>query len=162
MKKMEKKKKLPLFTRHDGNIGSLEDCGFYSILNDLTNEYIAPIIAEIFLNDNNSNNKIKCRHAFVTKNWVGRNETFRKHRDKSDFTLNVCIGKSKDVKGSTVSFFQDYDGFIPPADPKEHPELFVYDHNIGYAVLHTGKQWHKTNEIDAGQRSSLIIWFDQL
>lgn len=52
----------------------------------------------------------KFRHAFVTRNFVGRSEVFKKHKDKSDFTLNICLERSLDCVGSTVKFFAPFDG----------------------------------------------------
>lgn len=105
---------LPLFYRHDDNIGSLERCGFMPLLDRLAST-ISPLLDRLTHNNNNnsdvvsaSRHMLRARHAFVTRNHVGRVEmaTFKKHRDKSDITLNVCIERTDDVEGSTVTFFK--------------------------------------------------------
>jgi hypothetical protein len=101
-----KKLALPLFYRHDDNIGSLERCGFRALLDRLA-EHITPLLARLTCAATNCTHALRARHAFVTRNYVGRAAVanFKTHRDKSDVTLNVCIERTDDVEGSTVSFF---------------------------------------------------------
>ena len=105
-------------------------------------------------------------HAFLTRNWVGRDEnaTFKIHCDKSDLTFNICLHASPGFEGSTVAFYRDAltgasDG--RPAgvyQPTEDDRVFTYTHEVGRAVMHDGSQWHKTDHITSGTRASLIVW----
>ena len=150
--KMASIKSLPLFIRHDGNIGFLENCGFNPFFESIL-KILTPILQLIY----SDLGKISCRHGFMTRNYLGREIHLKKHRDKSDITINICLTK-EDTVGSTVSFFSKYDGIEPP---EIHKKVLEYCHSIGVAVIHTGKHWHKTDPIFQGKRSSLIMWIDK-
>jgi len=101
-------------------------------------------------------------HAFLTRNWVGRdaNANFKTHRDKSDLTFNICLHASEGFEGSTVGFFVPQSGVgvgdITPEDPRDR--VYTHTHRVGLAVMHDGAQWHRTDPITKGVRASLIIW----
>lgn len=141
---------LPLFVRHDGNMGSLERCGFQPLLDLIHEKLMQPVLRACFPHLP----PVRTRHAFLTRNWFGREELFRKHRDASDITLNICLQKSEPCHGSTVMFFSEEDNQIPVLD---------YDHHVGHMAIHSGKEWHQTQPLlgppDA-RRCSLIVWAD--
>jgi len=95
--------------------------------------------------------RVSLRHAFRTKNFVGRDEAFKRHVDKYAVTLNVCLHKTADVRGSGVFFFDDASTELP---------AYRHEHEVGLAVLHSSKEWHQTEPLSAGMRSSIIMWFD--
>lgn len=154
---------LPLFYRHDDNLGSLERCGFAPLLERLT-ALVAPLLRRL-VPSSTAAQTLRARHAFLTRNAPGRRQTtevanFKLHRDKSAVTLNVCIERSADVRGSEVAFYR-----APPASaavetPSEDDVEVVYEHALGQCVLHTGAHWHRTRPIVVGARSSLIVWCD--
>jgi len=94
---------------------------------------------------------VTLRHALRTKNFVGRDEAFKRHVDKYAVTLNVCLHKTADVRGSGVFFFDDASIELPS---------YRHEHEVGLAVLHSSKEWHQTEPLSAGVRSSIIMWFD--
>jgi hypothetical protein len=97
---------LPLHTRHDDNLGSLERYGFLPLLSALVDATVPKNLG--LLCPAKSATKVVARHAFVTRNWVGRTAEFAKfktHRDKSAITINLCLEKTADVRGSQVLFF---------------------------------------------------------
>ena len=142
---------LPLYTRHDGNLGSLECCGFQEVLDLIHEVLMLPVLRRCFPSQQQH---VRTRHAFLTRNWFGREETFRKHRDASDITLNICLQMSPGLRGSTVKFFSSL-------DPEQ--EVLDYGHQLGHMVIHSGKEWHQTQVLlgppDA-TRASLIVWAD--
>lgn len=150
---------LPLHVRHDGNLGKLEEIGFANALHAIETA-IAPILAER-LPDLGNGDGFEVYHAFVTRNFVGRdsNATFKMHCDKSALTINICLHMSDDAKGSTVGFYnlseQDEPNSVPE-DPKHR--VYTHVHTVGAAVVHDGCQWHKTDPILQGTRGSLICW----
>jgi hypothetical protein len=148
---------LPLFVRHDDNIGSLERCGFMPILSELIDRVVNKNLALLVPG---ATTKAVARHAFVTRNWVGRTQEFAKfktHRDKSAITLNICLELSGDVLGSEVLFFKaPRAGEEQPSD--ETDVVGLYAHRLGHAVLHTGDHWHRTVPIERGSRACLIVW----
>jgi len=150
---------LPLHVRHDGNFGKLEEIGFLSALHAIE-KAIAPILAER-LPDLGDGDGFEVYHAFVTRNFVGRdsNATFKMHCDKSALTINICLHMSGDAKGSTVGFYNLSEADDPnsvPEDPKHR--VYTHTHAVGTAVVHDGCQWHKTDPILQGTRGSLICW----
>lgn len=70
---------LPLNVRHDGNLGSLQDCGFGPLLEAL-NQICQPLVAKHLPNIG----KFQIYHSFLTRNHVSRQEnaTFKVHCDK--------------------------------------------------------------------------------
>merc|ERR1712087_1042605 len=93
---------------------------------------------------------------------MGGNATFKMHCDKSALTLNVCLHASDDLKGSTVGFYALSDA-ERAKEPRRVPEdpthrVYTHTHSVGTAVIHDGRQWHKTDPIERGTRGSLILW----
>ena len=73
----------------------------------------------------------ECYHAFVTRNFVGRdqNATFKMHCDKSDLTFNLCLHASEDFEGSTVGFYSGKGkelGEVPDTDLYTDPYTEPY------------------------------------
>jgi hypothetical protein len=94
--------------------------------------------------------EVKLQHAFRTKNFVGRDERFVRHLDKYAVTLNVCLHKTIDVEGSGVFFYESQDA----------PDYYYrHEHQVGYAILHSSREWHQTEPLTAGVRGSVIMWF---
>merc|ERR1740138_1872626 len=94
--------------------------------------------------------QVVLRHAFLTKNFVGREETFKRHVDKYAVTLNICLHRTPDVEGSGVFFFEGSVADKP---------CYRHEHEIGLAVLHSSKEWHQTEPLRVGERGSVIMWF---
>lgn len=94
--------------------------------------------------------QVSLRHAFRTKNFVGRDEGFERHVDKYAVTLNVCLRKTPDVEGSGVFFYDE---------ESTEQATYRHQHEVGLAVLHSSKEWHQTEPLRAGERGSLVMWF---
>lgn len=157
--------RLPLHERHDGNLGNLQDCGFANFLGALQS-LLQPLVDQCLHNAG----PFEIYHAFLTRNWpeLEKNATFKLHRDKSDWTFNVCLHKSEDVIGSTVGF---YAANLPDENSGDSDELhemeqlsraFTYEHKVGAVVFHSGSHFHKTDPIQRGTRGSLIMWARRL
>jgi hypothetical protein len=153
--------KLPLDVRHDGNWGNLQQCGFQPLL-DAVQELIQPLLKAKFPHFG----RVRCHHAFLSRHSVERQRfdtaaTFKTHRDKSQLTINICLHKTADVVGSGVSFFTGNS----PKDcsiPGDEYISYRHDHTPGYAVIHDGRQWHRTEPIESGHRGSLIVWAESV
>jgi hypothetical protein len=146
---------LPLHVRHDGNLGSLQDCGFRSLLQAVERVF-QPLVRSLMPNKGHC----EVYHAFLTRNRVDRDENtkFKIHCDKSDLTFNICLQASDDMEGSTVGFYRDPVGVEKGAIPTETDRVYTHVHQVGHAIMHDGRQWHQTDPITRGTRSSLIVW----
>lgn len=135
---------LPQPVRHDGCLDlSIVFPRLLSGIADAAQPVIRALLPEHL-------HSVTLRHAFRTKNFVGRDEAFKRHVDKYAVTLNVCLHKTADVRGSGVFFFDDVSVDIP---------AYRHEHEVGLAVLHSSKEWHQTEPLSAGVRSSIIMWF---
>lgn len=146
---------LPLHVRHDGNFGSLQDCGFRPLL-QAVEAVFQPLVRSLMPNKGHC----EVYHAFLTRNYVSRDENtkFKVHCDKSDLTFNICLQASDEMEGSTVGFYSDPSGVPGGTVPTNADRVYTYRHQVGHAVMHDGRQWHKTDPITCGTRSSLIVW----
>ena len=155
---------LPLHVRHDGNLGRLEAIGFEPALRAIE-AAIAPVLTARLRaehgGDGGAGGGFEVYHAFLTRNFVGRasNATFKMHCDKSSLTINVCLHASEDLEGSTVGFYQLRQTDEPTSVPEDPTHrVYTHAHDIGTAVVHDGRQWHRTDPILKGTRGSLILW----
>ena len=115
---------LPLRIRHDGCVGELQSCGFAPALKAIERVF-QPLVAR------HMPAKARCEvyHAFFTSNFVGRDEQFKTHCDKSELTLNICLHASEDLQGSGVGFYrQSPAGDLKEEVPRE-PQDRVYTHD---------------------------------
>eukprot|EP00928_Gymnodinium_smaydae_P034171 TRINITY_DN24285_c0_g2_i1.p1 TRINITY_DN24285_c0_g2~~TRINITY_DN24285_c0_g2_i1.p1 ORF type:complete len:669 (-),score=60.46 TRINITY_DN24285_c0_g2_i1:11-2017(-) len=135
---------LPQPTRHDG---CLDLSHVFPELLQYIADAAMPAVHALLPEDLH---KVSLRHAFRTKNYVGRNENFKRHVDKYAVTLNVCLHKTADVIGSRVFFYDSKDAAEP---------AYMHEHVPGVAVLHSSKEWHETEPLSAGERGSVIMWF---
>lgn len=136
---------LPLPLRHDGGLDLAYV--FPTMLGKIA-EAAMPAIRELLpaeLHD------IFLQHAFRTYNFVGREESFKRHVDKYAVTLNVCLHKTLDVQGSGVLFYESQNATS---------HAYRYEHKVGRACLHSSKEWHMTETLTAGERGSIIMWFN--
>jgi len=155
---------LPLHTRHDGNLGELENCGFLPLLEDILSASMPVINRQIAqekqLSEGDWSDHIEVSHAFLTRNHPTAEKTFKIHQDKSDYTLNLCLHASNDLEGSTVGFYQERPSSekLNHTQPEDNDRVFTYQHQLGTAAFHSGKVWHRTDAITQGSRASLILW----
>jgi len=141
---------LPMPIRHDG---CLDIFRIFPRLMRILEEAAMPAIRAALPPDLHD---VRLKHAFRTKNFLGRPENkqsyFKRHVDKYLVTVNVCVHKTPDVEGSGVFFFQS-------DEPSEQP-VYTHIHEVGLAVLHSSKEWHQTEVLRRGERGSFIMWFD--
>ena len=45
---------------------------------------------------------------------------------------------------------------MPLCEPEDR--VYTHEHSVGRAVMHDGKQFHRTDPITRGTRGSLIVW----
>lgn len=104
-----------------------------------------------------------------------------KHMDPSDITVNMCLEKSNDTKGSHVLFYGtkvlenknhslDDDDVTransntssPPQQQQTPPETidkFLVVQDPGYATIHYGDHLHETTSLECGRRTNIILTY---
>jgi len=102
--------------------------------------------------------------------------TCAKHVDPSDITVNLCLEKSEDVKGSMVMFYgtqklhdlhveevhgDDDDGEHHQEKEEENgtSTTFLVDQKEGYATIHWGNHPHEVTPLEAGKRTNVILTY---
>jgi len=135
-------KGLPMPVRHDGCLDVSQI--FPELLSQVTAAALPAFSALGF-------EGVRLRHAFRTKNYVSREETFARHVDKYAVTLNVCLLRTATLHGSRVFFYASEDTVEP---------AYCHEHQVGLAVAHSSKEWHQTEKLFVGERGSLIMWFE--
>ena len=126
----------------------LDDFGFHDFLDKLMKTYLSPLTTILY--PDWGGNSLDSHHGFAIEYQLKKDEKLDYHMDSSDVTLNVCLGKQ--FKGGTLYF----NGVRN--DVSENKEYFMYDHNVGRAILHVGQHWHGAKKIYEGERYNLILW----
>jgi len=108
--------------------------------------------------------------------------TGAKHMDPSDITINICLNKSKDARGSYVLFHgtkrleqshlnendddksTNIEAPIPiPAVPTiiqaAKEDRFLVPQREGYATIHFGDHPHETTPLRRGSRTNIILTY---
>jgi hypothetical protein len=104
--------------------------------------------------------EIRLDDAFcIHYNTSQQDSSGAKHTDPSDITLNICLEKSPDTRGSQVLFYgtQALEGVvehIPPANFR-----FLVEQVAGTATLHWGCHPHETMALQAGQRTNIVMTY---
>jgi len=137
---------LPLPMRHDGGLDL--SYVFPELLAKIA-EVAMPALRKVLPTELHD---VFLQHAFRTFNYVGRDEHFKRHVDKYAVTLNVCLHKTPGVQGSGVLFYESQEADI---------YAYRYEHEVGRACLHSSKEWHMTERLTAGERGSVIMWFNR-
>jgi len=99
-------------------------------------------------------------HSFTVRYRGNEDRSLDTHVDSSDVTLNVCLGG--DFTGGGVYFHSRRDDNDDPMTTP-HPAdckycLATHPHEPGMAIIHLGNHIHGAHNIDAGERTNLILW----
>jgi len=144
--------------RHDNNISGLEKYTFLNEFNNYINIFVNLYVNKLFNNTFENKNsdyivkKYVVNHMFYLNNYESMEEKdYKIHKDKSLYTLNLCLDISDDCEGSYVSFYDDNNVLENN-----------YIHSTGSLVLHNGNKIHKANKLTKGFRQSIIFWINEL
>lgn len=107
--------------------------------------------------------EIKLDDAFcIHYNMSQKDTSGAKHIDPSDITINLCLDKSDDCRGSQVLFYGTKtlhdidDSFTRMSGP---PEKFLVNQEMGFATMHWGDHPHETTTLEAGYRTNIILTY---
>lgn len=113
-------------------------------------------------------NEIRLDDAFCIHYNMDQTDTRgAKHMDPSDITVNLCLDKSADCRGSQVLFYgtktlQD----IVQTETKDDDSSidrtnfrFLVNQEPGYATLHWGNHPHATSRLLKGHRTNIVVTY---
>ena len=75
----------------------------------------------------------------------------------SDITFNICLGT--DFEGAEVFFYPRSVDDIKSIS--EETQIFQSEHQVGYGMLHFGRQLHGTRKLISGHRVNIVVWSRQ-
>ena len=102
-----------------------------AFLKDLTRMYLAPIVGMFFPNTIGINDTID-QHGFTVRYKQGEDLELAEHRDSSNATMNVCLGRPG-FEGSSLYFRE--------GQTTKTTEL---DFNVGDVIFHKGMESSNT------------------
>jgi hypothetical protein len=95
-----------------------------------------------------------------------------KHMDPSDITVNLCIDKSPDCRGSQVLFYGTKELHHPNVQQycmtknndtgdgdNDNSYRFLVNQEPGYATIHWGNHPHETTKLESGHRTNIVITY---
>ena len=94
-------------------------------LRDLTRMYLAPIVGMFFPDIMGIDDAID-QHGFTVRYKPGEDLELAEHRDSSNATMNLCLGRPG-FKGSSL-YFRD----------GQTPNTTGFDFKVGDAIFHKG------------------------
>lgn len=106
---------------------------------------------------------IRLDDAFCIQYNVEQHDTTgARHTDPSDITINMCMEKTNDAKGSHVLFHgtmpleKDHDETVPR---RQQLEKFLVNQEPGFATIHWGAHPHETTALECGSRTNVILTY---
>jgi hypothetical protein len=122
--------------------------GMRDLITHLQHQYLHPI--SLFFFPTESSSSFTDHHSFIVSYSPTRDRALDLHTDDSDVTWNLCLGK--EFTGSGLTFC----GVLATATHRHYQ--CSYQHHLGHAVVHLGRQRHGAENITSGERHNLIIW----
>jgi hypothetical protein len=124
----------------------MDELGLGDFFDVFVFEYIRPF-AKVMSKDGD---EIDDHHSFLVAYAMDKDVQLDFHTDDSDLTLNTCLGKK--FEGGGLYFAGHLER------PETWEDVYVYDHQVGYSVIHDGMLRHGALNIESGERYNLIIW----
>jgi len=140
----------------------LNDMGMKETIDKFISSYLQPIIKLLFPRSERTN--FKSHHSFIVSYNLNEDRDLKPHRDDSNFTFNLCLGK--EFSGAELYFHRIIEGACTLGDDPnmEHtgidcPNCILrYKHNVGECLIHSGTVVHGVDPLVSGSRTNLIIW----
>jgi len=124
----------------------VNDIGLRPLLDELV-KALLPLTSVLFPVEGSH---FDAHHSFMVRYKRGEDTSLDMHHDDSEVTLNICLGKA--FTGATLSFCGAYGADV------HRRHVCTYSHERGRAVVHRGAHRHGADELESGERVSLIIW----
>jgi len=138
---------------------TINDIGFEEFTTLIMKQFITPMTSHLF--GESWSSKCETNHSFVVKYSLGEDIQLKDHKDISDITLNVCLGKS--FTGSKLHFYgrQSSTLSLPINNSGSYQrefQMIEFEHRVGTAILHLGQHVHGVDKLTSGQRWNLVMW----
>jgi len=114
-------------------------------LRDLSRMYLAPIMGMLFP-DIIGINDVFDQHGFTVRYKHGEDLELKEHRDSSNATMNLCLGRPG-FTGSSLYFREG-----------QTSTTREFSFNVGDAIFHKGSHQHAALPLKTGERTNLVIW----
>uniref|UniRef100_A0A7S3ZBX5 Fe2OG dioxygenase domain-containing protein n=1 Tax=Lotharella globosa TaxID=91324 RepID=A0A7S3ZBX5_9EUKA len=135
------------------NYGAILDhFGFRPVLQNLMKWAIDPLTTRFFPHVGRLDGD---HHGFMVSYQKGKDTKLDFHRDDSEVTLNLCMGRK--FKGGDL-YFGGVRCLKHQQVPPTKEEEVTVGHEAGYALLHLGAHRHAAKHIEDGHRENLILW----
>lgn len=95
----------------------------------------------------------------VSYNMDQYDTTGAKHTDPSDITVNMCLEKTRDTKGSQVLFHGQMPLIQRNNNDNALPHMFLVNQEPGFATIHWGVHAHETTRLKSGKRTNVILTY---
>jgi hypothetical protein len=103
---------------------------------------------------------VKLDDAFCIQYNMDQEDTRgAKHMDPSDITVNLCLEKTDDCKGSQVMFYGTEPLQGVQHESKSDHFRFLVNQEPGYATLHWGNHSHETTALQHGKRTNIVMTY---
>lgn len=89
-------------------------------------------------------------HSFMVQYRADQDLGLDMHTDDSDVTFNICLGR--EFTGASLTICGD------SRQPRHRQFYLAYRHERGRALVHLGSRRHGADDIETGERNSLIVW----
>ena len=114
----------------------------------------------------NGMDEVRLDDAFCVHYDMEQDDTSgARHMDPSDITVNICLEKSPDVRGSQVMFYGTkalHNISDDSSDSKANEDFrFLVDQEAGSATIHWGEHPHETLRLESGRRTNIVmtLWY---
>jgi hypothetical protein len=135
------------------NILEEEDFPFDAILNSSIGEKIVehfPI---------ESLDEIRIDDAFcIQYNEDLADSSGGRHLDPSDITVNICLERTPDTRGSHV-LFHGTKPLVGVDHLQDTEKKFLVEQEQGYATIHWGDHPHETTRLESGKRTNIVLTY---
>lgn len=128
----------------------------------LTNFPVLPENEQASLDATSLSRELRLDDAFCVHYNMDQDDTSgAKHMDPSDITINMCLHKAKDTRGSYVLFYgtkQLLQGGTAAAGGADTAR-FLVPQIPGFATIHFGDHFHETTSLRRGSRTNIILTY---
>jgi len=128
----------------------LDDIGLRWVSDLLFNMFLKPITTHLF-QESEASGLLDWRQGYIAAYKAGtQRDNLVTHTDDSEVTLNICLGEK--FEGGDLEFH----GLRGTS--RQAQSIGSYEPQIGSALIHAGRHFHRVTPVTDGSRFALIVW----